>query len=57
MHRTKDSIHWVVIGLVLLVLVPAGLVYLANQDEDEVPVKVEAPQKMRLKDRSDILSR
>ncbi len=57
MRRTKDSIHWVVIGLVLLVLVPAGLVYLANQDEDEVPVKVEAPQKMRLKDRSDILSR
>ena len=57
MRRTKDSIHWVVIGLVLLVLVPAGLVYLVNQDEDEVPVKVEAPQKMRLKDRSDILSR
>jgi hypothetical protein len=57
MRRTKDSIHWVVIGLVLLVLVPAGLVFLANQDGDEVPVKVEAPQKMRLKDRSDIVSR
>jgi hypothetical protein len=57
MSRAKESIHWVVIGLVLLVLVPAGLVYLSNQDSEDEPERVVVEKKVRLKDRADILSR
>lgn len=46
-----------VIGLVLLVLVPAGLVYLSNQDSEDEPERVVVEKKVRLKDRADILSR
>lgn len=57
MSRAKESIHWVVIGLVLLVLVPAGLVYLANQDSEDLRGKPVIEKKVRLKDRTDILER
>jgi hypothetical protein len=58
MSRAKESIRWVVIGLVFLALVPAGLVFLANQDnEDNAPQKPLVEKKVRLKDRTDILSR
>ena len=57
MSRAKESIRWVVIGIALLALVPAGLVFLANQNNEDSPAKSVVEKKVRLKDRTDILSR
>jgi hypothetical protein len=57
MSRAKESIRWVVIGLALAALVPAGLVFLANQNGEDSPGKSAVEKKVRLKDRTDILSR
>ncbi len=57
MSRAKESIRWVVIGLALAALVPAGLVFLANQNGEDSQAKSVVEKKVRLKDRTDILSR